>query len=176
MDVALSPTLQSLASVVLLLRTLLGLTVTRHARDDAAQCTLSTIAHALSEIAELALGLLSFALLVLLLALLLETLSTDQAAESLLSGADSLIPGSGLAVGIVGCDARAGDRDTANVAAGVGKVTLGVGFCVLLVGCLLQMKLAENALAKRNLAIAYLVRWVARDGAEDALDCTGGLE
>lgn len=77
--------------------------------------TLETIRRTAAQVAELATGLLSLALLVLLNAFLLQAIHAEHVADGLLARAKSLIPVARLAVWVVGGDAGAGDGEAANV-------------------------------------------------------------
>ncbi len=70
------------------------------------------IAHPLSEIRQLALGLLALALQILLPALALQALVAEQVAHRLLAGADRLVPRALAAVRVVfGCRPRGAERE-----------------------------------------------------------------
>lgn len=156
LNVRLRTPLQRLALIMPLLRLPRRVTIARHARDRPADRPGDPIAHPLAQIVQLALRLLRLALLVLLRAGLLEILVADEPAERLLARADGLVPAAGLPVLVVGRDARGGDRDAADGAAGVREGVFGFGLALLLVGLL-------------------LVGRVAGDGAEGGGGGAGGL-
>jgi hypothetical protein len=79
----------------------------------------NTITNALSQIAQLTLRLLAFALGILLLAGLAHPLEPESASEGLFAGADGLVPRAGGAVGVVLRDALCADGEGADVGAGV---------------------------------------------------------
>lgn len=137
LNLTLNTPLQRLALIMLQLPLLLLRLITSQTRKSAAHSPTDAIAHALSKIAQLALSLLAFTLGVLLLASLAHTLEAERASESLLPGADSLVPRAGGAVGVVLCDALGADGEAADVGAGVRDVLAGFGFGFLLLGLVL---------------------------------------
>lgn len=153
---------------MLSLRFLLRLLVARQPSHGTADCATDTIAHALAQVTELTLCLLTLAGGILLLALLLQTLGADEAANSLLGCAHGLVPAALLAGWVVGCDALGADGDAADGATGlrgksvmrqgvvgteatyVGEGVLGLGLA-LLVGGLLVVRGATSHTAQRAL-------------------------
>jgi hypothetical protein len=136
-NLTLNTPLQRLALIMLQLPLLLLRLIARQTRNRTAHSPTNTIAHALSKIAQLALGLLAFALGILLLAGFAHALEAQGASESLFAGADGLVPRAGGAVGVVFCDALRADGEAADVGAGVGDVFAGFGFGFLLLGLVL---------------------------------------
>ena len=173
LQVELDTALASLAVVVLQMSLLLRFRVARQACDSAAYGAMDTIADALTEIADLALGLLRLAVLVLLDALLLERFRADEAAEHLLAAADGLVPVALRAVGVVLRDAAAAaDGEWAGAGCGMAEVLLCGGLVLLVLTSSLRNYVrgySAKGVGKR----AYLVSGAAGQRAEGRL-CRAG--
>jgi len=136
-NLTLNTPLQRLALIMLQLPLLLLRLIASQTRKRTANSPADTVADALSQIAQLTLGFLAFALCILLLAGFAHTLEAESAAERLFAGADGLVPRAGGAVGVVLCYALRADGEAADVGAGVGHVFAGFGFGFLLLGLVL---------------------------------------
>ena len=136
-DLALDTSLQSLALVVLKLPALLLGLISSETSEGAANGATDTVTDTLAQVADLTLGLLGLSIGVLLLASLSHTLESQRATESLLASADSLVPGAGVAVGVVLGNTRCADRVAADVGTGVRDVLAGVCLSLLLLGLVL---------------------------------------
>jgi len=134
-QVHLDATLSGLALVVqILVFGLLG-SVTGQGRYGTTNSTLSTVANSLSEVAQLTLGFLALTLKVLVTTLLLETLASDQVADSLFGTTNCLIPLTLSAVGAVLCrGTRRADSERTGFGSSVGEVGLDRALILVLVG------------------------------------------
>ena len=94
MNVRLGTPLQRLPRIMLRLILLLRLPVSRQTRSRTSQCSLHTVLHTTSKVAQLTMCLLRLALSVLLNAILLQLLAANQVSQRLLGGSESLVPGS----------------------------------------------------------------------------------
>ena len=101
---------------------------------ECAPCrSLGPIRYPSAQIAQLALGLLSFTLPVLLNSFLFQTLSAQQASHRLFGGPNRLIPAALAAVGVIlRYAAGSGDCKGADFADAVGEVFLSMTFAALL--------------------------------------------
>jgi len=136
-DLALNTSLQSLALVVLKLSALLLGLIASQTSESAANSAADTVADALAQVADLTLSFLGLSLGVLLLASLAHTLESPRATESLLASADSLVPGAGVAVGVVLGNTLCADRVAADVGTSVRDLLAGVCLSLLLLGLVL---------------------------------------
>lgn len=132
LQLGLNTTLTSLSLIVHILPLLLAILVTKDSRANSAHSATGTISHTLTQIRELALGLLGLSVGILLYSGLTQVLVSDQVANGLLGGADGLVPGSrgavlvvadgGAGIGVCGEGAHAGGG------VGVFVFLLGLGF------------------------------------------------
>lgn len=171
----LSTTLLSLARVVHILVVLLASLVPSQAGNSTANGTLDAVSNAGGIVVQLALGLLLLSFEVLLATLLLKVLQcvsevsngavnndpissylrADEATNSLLSGADSLVPRTAGTVGIVLGHARGSSSEAGNLRSGVRSIVLNISLVLL------------------SLALV-LVGGAASEGANQVLGGAGG--
>ena len=136
-DLALNTSLQSLALVVLKLPALLLGLIASKTSESAANGAADTVADTLAQVADLTLGLLGLSVGILLLASLAHALESQSTTESLLAGADCLVPRSSTAIRVVLGNTLCADRVAADVGTSVRDVLAGICLCLLLLGLVL---------------------------------------
>ena len=138
-----------LARSMLLISLDLRLCIPSQARETSRDGPTHSIGNALAHVADLPGSLSALTCSILLPALVLQTLVSNQPTDSLLRGADGLVPASLLALWVVGRYAGAGDGDAANRGPGFGGCVLGVGLCLLFVGFSLVGSIAGEGAERR---------------------------
>ena len=133
LDIRLRTPLLRLSDIMLCLVFLLIVLVPGQPGQGAPCSSLDPVRHASSQIAQLALCLLSFTLPVLVDSFSLQTLSAQQASHGLFGGANRLVPAALGAVWVVlRYTAGARDCEGTDFADAVGEVFLGVTFAARL--------------------------------------------
>lgn len=180
-DVGLCATLPRLALIVLFPEVLLGLLVAGEGGGGTAEGAGDAIAHALAQIAQLALRLLASAGAVLLDAFALQSVGAEGVAQHLLAGAHGLVPRAFGALRVVLCQgARRGAGEGAQLGGRVGEVVFGFALGALLLALSLSVMAQKRARARaggvgrqRTLSASLPVREPRRDwAAPEALSST----